>query len=51
MNEAHDEVTENIRAHSDLVNLPAIGHPDNYAFGTAQFNVAAAQTRTNSTYT
>lgn len=46
MAEAHDEVTGNIRTHSDLINLPPFGHPDNYAYGMAQFNVAAAQERT-----
>lgn len=47
MGEAHDEVTENIRAHSDLINMLPFGHPDNYAYGTAQLNVAAAQELTD----
>lgn len=43
MSEAHDEVTENIRLHADLINMPRFGSPDNYAYGAAQLNIAPAQ--------
>lgn len=43
MEEAHDEVTENIRLHADLINMPRFGSPDNYAYGAAQLNIAPAQ--------
>lgn len=40
MEQAPEEVKENLRNHSELVNAPRFGSRDNYAFGALQTNLA-----------
>lgn len=50
MAQAPAMIRENIRAHSELINMPRFGNSENYAYATAQFNVSPAQAAGSGTY-
>jgi hypothetical protein len=39
---APKQVQERLERHADLINMPRIGTADNYAYPTAQLNIAPA---------